>query len=484
MKTNSNSERGRRFGRPLLLGAGGVAIATVVAVVVATGADYTDRGQFNYRVTAAGSPTPTPTPTETSSPPPAPGLGTGVPTQNFSNVQSLARSGSTLYGWAGPVTSGAGYGAADNVAQPVKVPAGTTLSEIAAGPSHNLAIDQNGDIWGWGFNNDGALAGAASLQFTPVKITSGTTKFRKVAAGGYVNLNTGGNTSTSFAIDTGGNLWSWGRWNGGASTTWTVLGDGARASRSTPRQITTGIDFVDVAAGWEKHAAVTRGGQVYTWGNGQYASLALSDTYSTANVQTPTASPFLSGIVKVAFGGRTAYALDREGYVWVWGNKSATMGASTLGIGTTNPAVSLLCKTPPGGEDGTARTSVCKPLRVPRVSGQSAVIDISAGESNIYALDDKGAVWAWGGNRFGNTGNDTIGTIANQDTLSPTRTTFQPGITIAGVVAEYFGGVAVDTNGGIWAWGRVGLNDLNLLGDGRTTAWGPLTNQPVPKKVK
>lgn len=478
MNTPSPVRRRRPRLKPVLLGFGGVALVATLITVGATGADFTDRGQFNYLVTMGAS-TSSPTSTPTSTPTAPPGSGNGVPTQNFSNVHSLARAGGTLYGWAGAQASGVG-GYSDSVL-PVRVPAGTTFTEIALGPKHNLAIDQNGDIWGWGYGQTGAL-GPYADQPTPVKVVSTATKYRKVAAGGYINLGTGQNqTGTSYAIDTNGNLWSWGAWNGGAQTKFHVLGDSAGANRSTPKQVTTGIDFVDVSVGWDKNMAVARDGSVYAWGSNHMAGLALSDTYSTSEVVTPTRSPFLAGIVKVAMGGRTAYALDRDGYVWVWGSKSGTQSNSTLGIGTTNPGNDKLCKWSIASEQTTAIAAVCKPLRVGRASGQAAFTDISAGESHVYALDSNGAVWAWGGNRFGNTG---VGTTSNgttvQDTLSPTKVDFS--VRIAAVAAEYFGGVAVDVNGGVWAWGRTNMNSINLLGDGRSS-W-PSNAQTTPKKVK
>lgn len=476
MTTFRTSRRKRRVARPLLFGAGGIALVAAIGVIVVTGADYTDHGQFNYLVTAEGTAAPTPPPT-TAPPTPPPSTGNGVPSQNFSNRHSLVQSKGVLYGWGGGSTAGTGTPA--NVPLPVVVPSGTTFSEVAAGPSHNLAIDRNGDIWGWGNGFQGALGPAGNTGVpTPIKITSGATKFRKVAAGGYINIGNGSvNTGTSFAIDTNGNLWSWGSWNGGMATTFTVLGDGSRTSRSTPTQITSGIDFIDVAAGWEKNAAVTRDGFVYTWGSSHYASLALSDTYSTSAVATPTRSPYLTNIVKVAFGGRTAYALDRNGYAWVWGNKSATMGASTLG-----GASASACKWSTASDQTTALAAVCVPARVPRGSNPGYT-DISAGESNVYVLDTAGAIWSWGGNRFGNTGDGTLGSIANRDTLVPTKAIFPVGTRIEAVVAAYYGGVAVDTSGAIWAWGRVGETGTNLLGDGRST-WGATDGQLTPKKVK
>jgi alpha-tubulin suppressor-like RCC1 family protein len=40
----------------------------------------------------------------------------------------------------------------------------------------------------------------------------------------------------------------------------------------------------------------------------------------TANRARPTRVLKLTGVVKVAAGGETAYALDRHGQVWAWGS--------------------------------------------------------------------------------------------------------------------------------------------------------------------
>ncbi|WP_290471408.1 hypothetical protein, partial [Leifsonia sp. 71-9] len=97
-----------------------MAIVAALGMVAVTGADFTDRGQFNYRVAAEGSPSPT-TP---------PATGNGVPSQNFSNRHSLARSKNVLYGWGGGVTTGTGAGSQSLL--PVVMPSGTTFTEIAA----------------------------------------------------------------------------------------------------------------------------------------------------------------------------------------------------------------------------------------------------------------------------------------------------------------------------------------------------------------
>jgi len=42
------------------------------------------------------------------------------------------------------------------------MPPGVTFSTIHAGWRHSIALDENGDAWAWGLNDDGQLADATA----------------------------------------------------------------------------------------------------------------------------------------------------------------------------------------------------------------------------------------------------------------------------------------------------------------------------------
>lgn len=118
-----------------------------------------------------------------------------------------------------------------------ELPYDIVFKEISVGENHTLAIDSDGNLWAWGYNDRGQL-GTENTNFSvcPIQIKKGT-KFSKVAAGQWYSL----------AIDEDGNLWSWGYQGGGR------LGDGESGvmatSRYTPEIVGKGKIFKEICAG-------------------------------------------------------------------------------------------------------------------------------------------------------------------------------------------------------------------------------------------
>lgn len=86
----------------------------------------------------------------------------------------------------------------------VPLPNGVQLEQISDTDSHGVAIDTKGNIWTWGSGYGGPLDG--NLKRKPTKIdTPPDTKFEKVTA-----LT----DSCSIAVDTKKQTWKWGVCNG------------------------------------------------------------------------------------------------------------------------------------------------------------------------------------------------------------------------------------------------------------------------------
>lgn len=74
------------------------------------------------------------------------------------------------------------------------------IVDIAAGTDHNLALDQQGNLWAWGRNDYGQIGNGTTIdQCTPTQIMRGH-KFKKISAGNNI----------SAAIDVDGYLYVWG----------------------------------------------------------------------------------------------------------------------------------------------------------------------------------------------------------------------------------------------------------------------------------
>ncbi|MCL2788082.1 MAG: Ig-like domain-containing protein [Micrococcales bacterium] len=327
-----------------------------------------------------------------------------------------------------------GHATPTNPSPPVRLKAGAwTLPEftaIAAGYAAGYALEENGRIWAWGYNNYGQLGNGNDTNSSapvPMQATPGPLpKFTAIAAG----------PATGYALDEGGDIWAWGRNNFGQ------LGDGTNVPHSlSPVRVRAASGvlpvFTAIAAGGLSSYALDKQGEVWAWGynsNGQLGDGTTTD--SRTPVRLHAASGTLPEFTAIAAGGYTAYALDKAGGVWAWGNNSD----GQLGDGTT--------------------TDSKTPVRVWNPTGVRFAA-IGSGAAAGYALDDTGAVWAWGRNDNGQLGNGT-----STPSLTPVRVSSGtlPKFTAIGQGADT--GYALGERGDLWAWGS---NYYGQLGTGTTT---------------
>ncbi len=170
--------------------------------------------------------------------------------------------------------AGINVGSADQVSSPVQVGALTDWDSISY-TGTVLAIKTDGTLWGWGLNSFGTVGDNSTVaRSSPVQIGAGT-NWAKVSIGQNFE-------GPCFAIKTDGTLWSWGRNLIGA------LGLNDGISRSSPVQIGSDSDWVDVSAGNYSGMALKSDGSLYVWGNNQSGQMGR-------NLITNTSSPVLVG---------------------------------------------------------------------------------------------------------------------------------------------------------------------------------------------
>ncbi|MCL2798211.1 MAG: hypothetical protein FWD58_09205 [Firmicutes bacterium] len=99
-------------------------------------------------------------------------------------------------------------------------------------------------------------------------------------------------------------------------------------------------------------------------------------------------------------------------------------------------------------------------------------IAVSSGEDSSFAIDTGGGLWAWttgySGNTFGQIGDGTT-----SSTKAPVR--IKPDTTIMAVSAGGSHTLALDSDGGLWAWG---YNASGQIGDGTTV------NRSLPVRIQ
>jgi alpha-tubulin suppressor-like RCC1 family protein len=96
------------------------------------------------------------------------------------------------------------------------------------------------------------------------------------------------------------------------------------------------------------------------------------------------------------------------------------------------------------------------------------VIDVSNGYTQVLALKEDGTVWAWGGNWFGERGDDQYATLVNGQTPETRSEPIQlNGLTdVIAISAATRFSMALKSDGTVWTWGS---NNMGGLGDGRRT---------------
>ncbi|WP_019031108.1 RCC1 domain-containing protein [Salinispora arenicola] len=335
------------------------------------------------------------------------------------------RASDTYFAWGDNSNGQLGNGTTTGSSTPVDVdlPAGMTITAVAAGGLHSLALTSTGAVLAWGRNVSGQLGnGDSTNRSTPVEVSlpAGVT-ITAVAAGAFHSL----------ALTSAGAVLAWGENLHGQ------LGNGGTTDRSTPVEVSlpAGVTIAAVAAGAAYSLALTSTGAVLAWGdnsNGQLGNGTTTGSSTPVDVDLPAGMT----ITTVAAGAAHSLALTSTGAALAWGNNAD----GQLGNGDT--------------------ISSSTPVDVDLPAGVT-ITTVAAGGLHSLAPTAAGAVVAWGRNVSGQLGN---GTTTGSST--PVDVDLPAGATITAIAAGFDYGLALTTAGAVVAWGR---NFSGQLGNGDTT---------------
>ena len=242
-----------------------------------------------------------------------------------------------------------GNGTTDKSEKLIQIAKGKKFSQISASEYHNLAIDNDGKLYSWGYNNYGELGdGTTTNRLEPTLIMSGH-KFVQVATG----------LSHSLAIDDEGKLWSWGL------NDCKQLGDGTTENKKEPEQVLTEEKFTQISAYGRHNLALDEEGNVWFFGESN------KDTSLSSYSVNPHKLNIEKKVIQISTGYYHSVALDVEGNIWSWGSNSR----GQLGDGTT-----------------TADSSP------KQITSDKKFVQIAAGWLHSLAVDTNGIIWGWGGN--------------------------------------------------------------------------------------
>ncbi len=302
----------------------------------------------------------------------------------------------------------------------------TSIVAVQAGNWGGMALDASGHVWDWGRNPLGEL-GNGTTRNSPNKAVEAQ------GPSNIVSIGEGNNYAT--AVDTSGNLWVWG-WNADGQLCLPVQGSDGHKMVRRPIEI-SGFGAKAVSGGGHHLIILMSNGTVKTCGQNNHGQLG-NGTFR--NSTKPVTVKGLTDVVSVSSGNMISEALKSDGTVWTWGYNRY----GQLGVGTTR------------NQDAPRQVALPGPA-----------VQIYAGgdypnDGHMLALLSNGEVMAWGDNFYGQLGTGAIGGMA----LTPVAVHIPSGTTFSTVAAGGTDSFAVDSTGGLWAWGGRPGNLGNSSGAG------------------
>ncbi|NJD90445.1 MAG: hypothetical protein FIA91_02850 [Geobacter sp.] len=311
------------------------------------------------------------------------------------------------------------------------------FSGFATGGNHSVAFFNNSTVRSWGYNAFGQLGNnSTTYSSDPVPVfanRSATVKLsgvKAVAAGAYHTL----------ALKNDDTLWGWGQNYYGQLGVDFQATPPFNVSYVAVKANSAGISFSNISsiAANGYHSLARANGFVWAWGYNGTGQLGI-DPKVTGAMSSPNRVPIpASGIINIAAGGASSYAVAKDNTIWAWGyNAYGQLGNGSL---TQNYIPTQVVK------------SDLTPL--------TGVVQVAAGVSHGLARLSDQTVWAWGYNFFGQLGKGSVkdSSVAVQVVLP------------AGVVTDIraFGSSSMAKVNGVWyVWGDNYYGQLGLITIGK-----------------
>jgi alpha-tubulin suppressor-like RCC1 family protein len=336
--------------------------------------------------------------------------------------------------------------------------AGKTIFSLSTSYYFSVALCSDGTVCAWGYNNDGELGNnntTASLVPVAVSTGSGTALYGKTV----VSIANGFGHTLALCSD--GKLVAWG-FNGNGQ-----LGTGGTTSSAVPVAVNIGPSsalygkkVVAIGAGYFSSLALCSDGTVAAWGYNTEEELGNGGT-AASNLPVPvdmTSDSALFGktVVSISEGTGHCLALCSDGSIAAWGENAN----GQLGSNDTSAAQSHIPELVVSSEGST-------------LFGKT-VVAVTAGNGHSLALCSDGTLAAWGGNYYGELGNNST-----TDSPVPVAVNNAPGSalfneTVVAMAAGAGHSLALCSDGNLAAWGNYYNGALGNNGS---------SNSPIPVSV-
>ncbi|KAM3861697.1 RCC1 and BTB domain-containing protein 1-like isoform 2-T2 [Diretmus argenteus] len=178
----------------------------------------------------------------------------------------------------------------------------------------------------------------------------------------------------------------------------------------------------------------TEEGELFAWGHNSYSQLGNGSTNQGVAPVLVSTNLLNKKVTEVACGSHHSMALTDSGEVYAWGYNNC----GQVGSGST------------ANQPAPRRVSNCLQNKV--------VVSIVCGQTSSLAVVDNGEVYSWGYN-----GNGQLGLGNNANQLTPCRLVALQGLCVQQIVSGYTHSLALTDKGLLYAWGA---NTYGQLGTG------------------
>eukprot|EP01017_Pseudomicrothorax_dubius_P009399 TRINITY_DN13185_c0_g1_i1.p1 TRINITY_DN13185_c0_g1~~TRINITY_DN13185_c0_g1_i1.p1 ORF type:complete len:598 (+),score=138.05 TRINITY_DN13185_c0_g1_i1:64-1857(+) len=373
------------------------------------------------------------------------------------------------------------------------------VKEIVAGSNHNYALTANGRVFAWGANEGGKLGLGDERP-----VISAPTCLESLTGREIDGLATGVDHSFAWSLRSG-EVYAWGNGKHGK------LGFGDEGARATPQllgvfkeAITYGFKVVGMACGDQHSLALVEtpdAKKLFVWGNGGHCQLGLDYTDDVPEPHQIDPDPWSTGLQALSARHTFSAVLTTGGEVFTWGSgEFGRLGYRTetkqqrlprlvsdlrkvkvvkLALGSYHVAVAdnlgLLYTWGRGINGQLGHGSIANeeaPRQVAALKDQQ-VVTVACGENHTVALTKAGFVCAWGAGAHGQLG---LGDLLKQNV--PVSIEALEGQQIIDLSCGRRHTLALTRLGRVYAWGS---NESGQLGyDGDTPSFSGPTKAPGP----
>ncbi|XP_049608712.1 RCC1 and BTB domain-containing protein 1 [Syngnathus scovelli] len=182
------------------------------------------------------------------------------------------------------------------------------VKEVACGAHHSMALTQDGEVFAWGFNNCGQVgSGSLAVQPFPVKV-GGSLQGKMV-----IGITCG--QSSSMALLDNGEIHGWG-YNGNGQL---GVGNNRNELVPCRLSALQKSCIKQVVSGYGHSLAVTDKGLLYSWGANTFGQLGIGDRNNCFSPVQVMADEERFVEVAACHSTNTSAAKTQSGQVYMWG---------------------------------------------------------------------------------------------------------------------------------------------------------------------